>query len=501
MALCGATQAAAAAPPVVEIGADAWLTQDLMRRTLTVHQPPPAVPLQFRVPGFLRVDLNVDAGVVCGRDTDHLWLLDLASRQLVWQDVASDGAVPRPEVAVARTGACATPAGDTSLLVLSRSGQASTTRLLLPKGATAFDWRSLRYDDAHDLYLATGADTYAVIPATGTPASVTVKGVTGKLRQGSIEDTHFSSFGCCAPQLSTDGRTMYTVAGLGDDNMTGFTGVAAIDVATGRYQRMVLPAAPAWLNTGRHVSQYGKEPWFTLAGATDYHLWPQRQGAELVLEGYAGTSAEHDAGPGLLNLDLVTGQIRATPALAKASFKGLTRSGRHVLWRSRDDTTVLTRFGTQELLAEHPGEVLAVAHARQASAKLQLPDASPHQVLAYRSARPAALGFESEQLAKLGTWLRRAKSLYELRLKLGDAAFRRPDPKTGRSTAIQLGEVIVHAQGLPLPQPGPSLPGLQATHPENQQAWADYATACDTYAQPQGDAAPLALLQCLTAPW
>ena len=179
------------------LGADAWVSEDLMRQLLVIHQPPPTPAIPIRAPSALRMDLNVDAAVLCARHLDHMWLMDLASRRLVRSDIPEDSAVPRPQVAVSLSG-CATPASDTTLLILDKSGQTVTTRLKLPPDMAQFDWRSLVYDDTHEVYLATGAQSYALIPAKQAPESISVTVATGKIAPGSIENTDFSSFQCCA---------------------------------------------------------------------------------------------------------------------------------------------------------------------------------------------------------------------------------------------------------------------------------------------------------------
>ena len=85
---------------------------------------------------------------------------------------------------------------------------------------------------------------------------------------------------------------------------------------------------------------------------------------------------------------------------------------------------------------------------------------------------------------------------------LRSAEFSRPDPRTGRRTSVELGEVVVYAQGKPLPKAGLPMPQLNVSAPtDDQAAWRDYAAACDAFAQAQDGESPLALLQCLAAPW
>lgn len=486
------------------IGADTWITQDLLRSTVIVHQPLPGKTLQFRVPQHLRVDLNVDSAVLCGRNTDYLWLIDLITGQLGWLDIPDDRSDRQPWVKATQSGACATPATDTTLKVLHKSGQSTTTRLVLPSGHTRFGWESLGYDDAHDALLAVGNKSFVVIPAAQVPQQVAVKTVSGKLQQGSIEDTHFSSFECCSPRLSTNGQMLFTVASLGDEDMSGFTGLAGIDVPTGQYQRMYLPLSPEWQQTGETVSRYGKHPWFELAGSTGYDLWPQGMGRELVLGGFAGTASEHNT-MSVLTVDMQSGKVRATSQPKKSTFEGLTASGGFMLWRrdgaNRSDQVVVTDARTQTPVLVHPGRVIAVAHASSPHARIPLGPLQADQVQPFRSTRPAALGFGTEQLTKIAVWLKSSKNLEHLRLRLLEASFERNHPDTSTHTAIGLTEVVVYAQGLALPSPGTHWPHMPSSNPEDQQAWGEHVKACEHLAQSQGAASPLALLQCLVAPW
>lgn len=485
------------------IGPDAWVTQDLMRSTVLVHQPA-GNAIVFRVPRHLQVDLNLDSAVLCGRDTDHMWLIDLMTGQLSWLDIPDDRSDRQPWVKATQAGACATPATDTSLKVLNKSGQSATTRLVLPSGHKRFEWTSLGYDDAHDGLLAIGSKTFAVIPAAAVPSQVAVQTVSGKLKQGSIENTHFSSFGCCSPRLAPDGQTLLSVVDLGDEDMSGFTGLAGIDVTTGQYRRMYLPLSPQWQQTGKTVSRYGKHPWFELAGSTNYDLWSQQQGSELVLSGFAGTETEQSA-MSVLTVNLGSGKTRATPQPVGTTFEGLTASGRFLVWRgngaSLSDKVVITDAHNQTLVREHPGRVIAVAHAKSPTARMAWKPRQTTEVQSFQSTRAEELGFGREQLGKIAAWLKSSKSLEHMRLRLLDTTFQRHHPVSSQTTVIGLAEVVAYAQGLSLPNPETPYPSFPVSDPSDQQAWGAYITACERHAQAHGSTSQLALLQCLVAPW
>lgn len=479
------------------LGADAWISEELMRQTLVIHQPPPAPEIRVRTPSALRVDLNADTAALCGRHLDRMWRMELQNRQLVRADIPQDYGVPRPQVTASRSG-CATPATDTTIVILDKSGQTQTVQLKLPPGMEKFDWRSFSYDDARDLYLATGATSYALIPAEQAPESVSVTVAAGKISSGSIENTDFSSFECCA-RLGNDGKTLFSVANLGDENMSGFSGLVAIDVDTGRYRRMYLPFSPVWHRTGRQISRFD-QPWFDLPGHAEAALWPRQEGRKLLLSGFSDSDA-HVTEAAVLAIDIESGAVLATPNKKHESFEGLTRSGRHMLWRGERDETIVTDADSRELLHQHAGRVMAVAHAQRADAQTRLDDKEADGIRTYRSERPMALGLYAE-LPKIAAWLRRARSLEEFRLMLLSTDFPRPDPQTGRRTSVELGEVVVYAQGKPLPKAELPMPQWNiATQENDQTAWRDYAAACDAFAQAQDGESPLALLQCLAAPW
>lgn len=473
------------------------MTQDHLRQLVNIHQPPPVLPLQMRVPNAFRLDLNVDAGVLCGRYIDEIWRLDLVSRQIQRHGLPDDGySLSSREIVATRTGHCATPASATTLLVLDGAGEVRSVRLGLPEGQIDFDWQDLAYDDVQEMLLLIGRTSYAVIPAEPLPESLRVRVVSGQLQSGSIENTHFSNFRCCA-RLDARGDVLYTVALLVDENMSAFTGLAAIDVASGQYRRMYLPFAPAWQQTGRPISPFDR-PWFELAGSTNYSLWPR--GRQLVLEGFADFSGANDQ-RAILRVDVDSGNIEANPRRPHASLLGVSKSGRLLLWRDEQDQTVVTDTATQAEVNRHPGIVVAVAHARNPEAMIAM-GAIDGEVLTYRSSRPADLGIDRGQLSKIASWLRTSRSLEGLRQMLQFVEMSLPDPETGRKARIGLDEVVVHAQGLSLPRPEIRMPRLAAAvSPEDGRAWADYAGACDRFAADQGEEAPLALLQCLVAPW
>jgi len=486
--LSAATQVFAAGNNGPSLSADAWITADLMRQMLVIHQPPPAKPIQIRSPGALRVDINTDAALLCGRHSSHIWQMDLLSRQLVRLDIAQDSAVSGSGIVASRAG-CATLVADTMLLVLDKSGRAITTRLVLPQGMGKFDLRNFSYDDAQDVYLVTGATGYAVIPASRIPDSVRVKVVSGKVSEGSIANTNFSNFMCCA-HLGGDGKTLFSVANLGDEDDNGFAGLAAIDVITGHYKRMYLPASPVWQQTGR----------FELAGFTNSGLWSLGGGSQLMLRGFA------DHVQSVLTVDIKSGKVQALPERKDETFDGITPSGRYTLWRTRDDQlddqTMVVDALSQKVVDQHAGIVLAVAHAQSGDARVTLAETGPQDILVIKP--------DSDWLKRVGIaaylpkytgLMQRARSLRELRsIMLGGIDY--PDPKTRRLLYIEHSEVITYAQSLPLPKPELTMPALNpSVSEEDEQAWREYAAACDSYSRAQGAASDLALLQCLVAPW
>jgi phage tail protein X len=413
-----------------------------------------------------------------------MWQINLLSRQLVRLDIAQDSAVSGARIVASRAG-CATPATDTTMLVLDKSGRAITTRLVLPQGMGKFDWRDISYDDAQDVYLVTGATGYAVIPASRVPDSVRVKVVSGKVSEGSIANTDFSNFLCCA-RLGGDGKTLFSVANLGDKDMNGYTGLAAIDVSTGQYKRMYLPVSPVWQQTGR----------FELAGSTNARLWSQGGGSQLMLRGFA------DNVQSVLTVDIKSGKVQALPERKDETFYGITPSGRYTLWRDRDDQTMAVDALSQKVVGQHAGIVLAVAHAQSGDARVTLAETGPQDILVFRpdSDWIKRVGIAA-YLPKYTGLMQRARSLRELRsIMLGGIDY--PDPKTRRLLYIEHSEVITYAQSLPLPKPELTMPALNpSVSEEDEQAWREYAAACDSYSRAQGEASDLALLQCLVAPW
>ena len=88
--LLGACQAFAGPPalpslappqPLPVIGSGAWVSQDEWRGLLHIHQLPPAQTVSLRLPGWLAVDLNTTAQVLCGAGADRLMRVSLPDQR------------------------------------------------------------------------------------------------------------------------------------------------------------------------------------------------------------------------------------------------------------------------------------------------------------------------------------------------------------------------------------------------------------------------------------
>lgn len=503
--LCVATGVSVASPPV-SISTDAWLTENTFRRMVTIHQPLPARPVRMRIPYALDLDLNIDSGALCGRGLYDLWKIDLATRQLIRFEVAANYSDRHTSPVVAgKNGECATLVADTTLLVLGRSGRTDTVRLDLPEGMETFDWKSVSYDDMRAQFLLTGAMGYAVVPADVPPRSVEVKQASGKIAQGSIENTEFLRFRCCA-RLGVDGKTLFSIAHIRDEDMTGYTSLVAVDVDSGSYKRMYLPFSPVWYRTGQHASRFDP-PWLELGSSMDSALWAVGRRSQLTLSGFADLDASSDTQYAVFTVETDSGNVEVTPRRQHEAFVGLTQSGRYMLWKawasgqlfSTVGETVVTDIDRKEIM-RHPGKFAGVAHAQNAETRISV-HAVDEEILTYISVPTGKFFRHLARIPEITAWLRQAEDLSELRLLLMNDGYLR-DSKTGKESSVRFDEFIVYAQGLPLPRPDIALPQLnKGESDEAREVWSDYAEACDSYAAKQGQETELAMLQCLVAPW
>ncbi|MEY4563833.1 MAG: hypothetical protein RLZZ618_3110 [Pseudomonadota bacterium] len=487
----------AAAQPV-QVGADAWATWDTMEHIITIHQPAPALPIRLRAPSTLRADLNADAGTLCGLDTDMVWLLDLASGQMLRHDLTDDGNVSRPKVVGTRGGACATPASDTALQLLGRTGRPVRVTLTLPPGMEAFGWKDLLYDDQTDRIIAIGRSGFAVIPASTPAASVAVKAVIGSVKKGTIEDTHFSGFLCCAV-LSADGNTLYSTASVGDEDQSGHTAVVGVDLASARYQRLYIPFSPTWHTTGRSVSRFSK-PRFELSGGSDAPLHAAKGSPYLYVHGFHELEGQETT-RSLLRIHTGTGLVEPAPNIASSDVTGLSASGRWLLVQKDNDGTVVLDAVSGKAQSHHEGSVMAVAHARHPLSKRKASTGRPGtKPLAFKSDRIERLGLQGRLAELVGPWARRAPNFGAFKQTLMDVSLSVKDPATRARTSVGSGEILSHFHHAFVNRPGPASPRFDEKNAESSAAWQAFIQDCEAFSGTHAPDSGLMFAHCVLSP-
>jgi hypothetical protein len=494
-----AAEPSAAPAPVV--GPDAWVSSELMRHLLVIGQVPPAKPVAVRVPPTLRADLNTDAQVLCGRNYDGIWRVGLRDLVLHRAAIPQNGAVLRPKVAVSAQGLCATPATDTTLKALDADGQLRTTRIELPKGVTQFAWQDLFYHDASGNYVAVGSEAFAIIPARDLPPRVLAQAVTGTVAQGTIEDTHFSGFKCCA-QLSPDGKSLYSVADIGDPDHSGYNAVVAVDTGTARYSKMYLPFSPIWFASRQHVSRFDK-PLFELGSGDTVPLKLSAADGRLYTIGY-DEAPDAETRVLTMRINAASGLVESVPQLKTGDFEDISASGLYWIARGQGDDALVIDAQSGKVVDTTASRVMAVGHAkavlRQPTAAAAAVPTVPTGVLEPISARLGSLDVPAKVSPALASLARRVPSLRALRGALADVSFAGADAATHAKVPVDISELLSYFQRVPLPQAARPRPVLDQALAESQAAWAAHLKACEAFAQDQDGAQELAFLQCVLAP-
>ena len=233
--------------PLPTIGNGAWVSQDEWRGLLHIHQPPPAPTVSLRLPGWLAVDLNTTAQVLCGWGASRLMRVSLPDQRLVQAGFSVAPVAPAPQVVASRTGTCASPGGDTRLLWLEPDGTPRTISLRLPRGMARFDWQALAYDDEQDVFIATGRQGFALIPAGRFASQAPVIAFHGALSDGELGEVRASQLRRCGAFLRKEQRLVCR-AQLGDASLSAVSALVLIDADRGRLRKVLPPTVQneAW---------------------------------------------------------------------------------------------------------------------------------------------------------------------------------------------------------------------------------------------------------------
>lgn len=484
-----------------QLSGDAWLTYEVVRKVLTVHQPPPVPPLAIRMPASVfGADLDSGSATLCVRSDRQLWRMDLAKQRMMVSELPSESSGSLRDVVATHDGSCVTSISDTVMRVLAPTGQMHDIQLLLPKNVKKFDLRSLSYDNKHGALLVIGEQAFTVIQTTSKKEAVKLQAVFGELEVGSInQKTHFSELTCCA-RLSDDGKTLFAYAQLGDEMRSGFKGLIAVDVGTGQYKRLYLPFSPKWFETGREQSfLFSDLEWYVGGGR---FIGPGRTSSELMVWGYADLDPESKGHEGaLLHVNIASGHVRAEPVHGQ-TFIGLLSSGRYSL-RSKGEVMLLLDERTGSVVGQNSGEVLAIAHSKKPEARLKIDAVDSSKLLAFQSDRLQKVGFNlgPDFIADMSQYLRKTRNIEDLWMAM-DTTYILRNKETGELEAnIEMSELIGHLQSLPVPQTHLPMPSRMNAGDKDQESWGNFLEACDNYAQAQAGASELALMQCIASAW
>lgn len=368
--LLGACQAFAGPPalpslappqPLPVIGSGAWVSQDEWRGLLHIHQLPPAQTVSLRLPGWLAVDLNTTAQVLCGAGADRLMRVSLPDQRGLQAGFSVEPGGPAPGVAASRSGVCASPGGDTRLLWLDADGTPRTVALRLPPGMARFDWQDLAYDDEQDVFIATGRQGFALIPASRHAPQARVIGFEGTLNDRVLGPVRASQLRWCGA-FFRQAQRLVCLAQLGDASLNAIAALVLIDPRQGRLRKVLLPTASGTSNTSTaddaDASLEQIEASMPMA-----RLW--RQGPVFQVLGQAPT-ADGSPSPVWLRMHAGTGALSSGPARRPpiADLVGLVQPFGVALWHTEQNTTQATDVRDGQILHRHPGRVVAMAHGR-----------------------------------------------------------------------------------------------------------------------------------------
>jgi len=290
-------------------------------------------------------DIDLDAGVVCLRTENDLWIIDLQRKTyehaLSLPPNSSFGS-PRQSIVASGLGQCAV-ALDKDRIGIFSEGKLHTTQLVSSPAGNAGELVQLQYVQATHQFLIVTDKAYALIPANKPPELVKLM-----MPHGTAKETHFSNFRCCSV-LSNDGRTLFASAQILNNDDKWQYAVARIDARNGKYLGYVLPMR----------TSYPESPQGYIAPTSDGKILLTEDGQWL----YTGVLSDWEPNTyAIAGLNLRTRELRLFPSYDE--LVALSPLGKELITQQETipRTIHLVNASNGELLRSSPDEVSSVAH-------------------------------------------------------------------------------------------------------------------------------------------
>lgn len=496
-AACTATTAASprldplpsTAPPysLPLIAAGAWVTQDTWRGLLHIHQLPPARTVSLRAPDWLAVDLNTTAQIMCGRASASLLRLHLPTQTLTQVDFPWEPGSTSPGVAASRTGTCVSAGSDEQAFWVDKDSTLRTVTLRLPNGMARFDWQDLVYDGDQDIFIATGRQGFALIPASRFADTVEVIEFKGKLNDRLLGVVRATSLRWCSA-FFRENKGLVCKATLGDESLSALTALVMIDAKKGQLRRVLLPRSASSHDDAVSVG-VGE------ASVPSARLW--RTGSSFKVLGHA-PAAENLQAPALLTFHARTGELSIAHVQrpAVADLVGLGQPIGTAIWLTDEDRIKVTDLHSGQALTQNNGRIIAIAHGKPSQSLEETPARLwPERPLPLRVERLDALDLISKLLPVLKEVVERSSDLEALRQTLNGISYGVPTPGLKSSTLISLQEAASHTLRLTSGATPKERPTWQGQG-DRSDDWIDFKKACRQHAGGT-DQLGLIYLQCV----
>jgi hypothetical protein len=369
---CGIAHAADATPPK---DVYLWTDSSLSPMKINVQAIDGSEAKVLPVDDAKNASLALSGDTLCTLDLDHmLWhsssITGAADAHVRIPDDAyhietMDKSMPFP-LRADRHGQCLFPFGNSTLGWIS----AQTQRVATVTVGGDFTWSAMDYVWATDSTVLVGRDQLAVVPNVTKAGRVATVKIHGKVHGLTID-----SLTCCS-RLSPDGKTLYSMAEAVDAGDTAETVLAAIDVASGLFERFYLPYYPGLAGCGKGLDRKQRadcqdnpksllfdHPQVELEGGEPQHIDLSPDGKMLYVR--AGLSSDEKIH--VVGIDTDSGKI--TPLPFNANAFAVSASGQYLLVENPDnrDTARLPLPGIKlyklpkgEFVRDLPGRELVV---------------------------------------------------------------------------------------------------------------------------------------------
>lgn len=375
---------------------DSYIWNDLHAGKFKIQSLDKPASSVLNVDGVVAADVDGRSGSTCAVDYDRtLWLGTKPSSSFKRVGRVLDHF--KPLVRADGRGNCFF-SYDESHLGIASAGRDNVTSIAVSE--PGFAWTSIDYLPATDTLAMVGGNRFAVVQNPAAATSITTVRINGRVMGLSVDDLN-----CCA-RLSPDGKTLYSVADAGDDDMSGHTVLAAFDSATGAFKRVYLPyfgpprdcAKEETGDDARKLCEQDQvfpgrsfdKPKVAFAEGEDQSFDISPDGSTLYARAYTGIDQESDDAERsqVVAIDTQTGKVTQLP-IASFGKLAVSASGKYLLVENA--TTVASVY--MDGIANN-GDLSAVKAAKKDPhiGLYSLPDGKLIRTLTGESLRGTLLG-------------------------------------------------------------------------------------------------------------